>query len=470
MRLFAFSGRPINQTFLFPDLFMIFEIMRLSIAFHNSGRLILVLIIMGFLTSCKSASFHVGKTSLSRYFKDCEFSSRGFSGLAVYDLQADKFIFHYNAEKRFIPASNTKLLTYYSVLHMLGDSIPAMEYCIVNDSIFFTGTGDPTWFYDTFDHTQSVAILADSSFDLIYVPRSMADNRFGPGWAWDDYMYNYSVEKSTYPIYGNRLSMYKPAGKKGVEIRPKSMDMMVNISSSEEKDGYEVVRNEFSNNYFLKIQSDSVEVETAVPFIYSDELFVNLLADTLHRPIHIAGYFPDCDRQRTYDTPIDSVLAKILLDSDNFLSEQMLLVIGSTIGDTLSTEGVIELMEKGQLSDIADDITWVDGSGLSRYNLLTPASIISVLKRIYSTQPHKKIFALLPESGNTGSLKTSFTDLTGKIHAKTGSMSGVYNLSGYLVTDSGKTLAFSFMNNNFKVSPSLVKQEMEKILAAFMDY
>jgi len=430
----------------------------------------MAILVMVFLASCKSASFHVGKNSLDRYFESSEISKRSFSGLAVYDLQADKMIFNYNADKGFIPASNTKLLTYYTALQMLGDSIPAMEYCVVNDSIFFTGTGDPTWFYDTFDHTQSVAILADSSFDLNYIPRNMADYRFGRGWSWDDYMYDYSIEKSTFPIYGNRLSVYKPAGNKEVEIHPKSMDILVNFSSPEEKDGYEVERNEFSNNYFLKIQSDSVAVETAVPFIYSDELFVNLLADTLHRTVHIAGSFPDCDRRRTYDIPIDSVLAKILLDSDNFLSEQMLLVISSTLGDTLSTERVIELMEKGQLSDIADDITWVDGSGLSRYNLLTPASIISVLKKIYSTQPHEKIFAMLPESGNTGSLKTSFIGLTGKIHAKTGSMSGVYNLSGYLVTDSGKTLAFSFMNNNFKVPPSLIRQEMEKILAAFMDY
>ncbi|MDZ7604161.1 MAG: D-alanyl-D-alanine carboxypeptidase [Cyclobacteriaceae bacterium] len=248
------------------------------------------------------------------------------------------------------------------------------------------------------------------------------------------------------------------------------MEVLVDKDSSKSIDGFDADRREFSNDFYLTVNSDTIEVETAVPFIYSDELFVNLLADTLHRSIHIAGKFPDCDRRRTYDIPCDSVLAKILLDSDNFLSEQMLLVISSTLGDTLSSLRVIDLMKKNQISDIADDITWVDGSGLSRYNLMTPASIISILKKVYKTQPMEKIFKMLPESGHTGSLKKSFTGLTGRIHAKTGSMTGVYNLSGYLVTDSGKTLAFSFMNNNFKVPASLIRQEMEKILAAFMDY
>jgi serine-type D-Ala-D-Ala carboxypeptidase/endopeptidase (penicillin-binding protein 4) len=449
---------------------MIFEIMRRSKTHRYTRRIIMAFLVVGFFASCKSARFHVDKKTLNQYFDVNSVSGKGFSGLAVYDLHADKMIFNYNSEKGFTPASITKLLTYYTVLQMLGDSIPAMEYCIVDDSIYFTGTGDPTWLYDTFDHSQSVEILSDSSFILNYVPRSMADNRFGPGWSWDDYTFDFSVEKSSFPIYGNRLSMDKVAGNRKVEIYPNSMEVLVNINTYEKTDGFESDRLEFSNDFFLIIESDSVEVKTAVPFIYSDELFVNLLSDTLHRSIHLAGHFPDCNRQKSYDIPTDSVLAKILLNSDNFLSEQMLLVISSTLRDSLSSRSVIELMTKNQLADIADDITWVDGSGLSRYNLISPNSIISVLKKIYLTQPREKIFKMLPEAGCTGSLKESFTGLSGKMYAKTGSMSGVYNLSGYLVTDSGKTLAFSFMNNNFTVPVSLIRQEMEKVLAAFMDY
>ncbi len=439
-------------------------------AYRDSGGIIMTFFVIGFLASCKSASFHVGSTALDRYLEDSEFSRRSFSGLAVYDLQADKMVFNYNADKGFIPASNTKLLTYFTALQMLGDSIPAMEYCIVNDSIYFTGTGDPTWFYGTFDHSKSIDLLTDSSMVLNYVERPMADRKFGPGWSWDDYTYDYSVEKSSFPIYGNRVSLYKSAGDKKVEIHPKSMEILVNVRDTMEIDGYKADRREISNDFELMFRSDSLEVETAVPFIYSDELFINLLADTLNRSIQIAANFPDCRRRRTYDTPRDSVLTKILMDSDNFLSEQLLLVISSTLGDTLNSHRVIEFMVKNQFSDIADNITWVDGSGLSRYNLLTPTSVISVLKKIYLAQPREKIFTMLPESGYTGSLKRSFTHLKGKIHAKTGSMTGVYNLSGFLVTDSGKTLAFSFMNNNFKVPSSLIREEMEKVLSAFMDY
>jgi D-alanyl-D-alanine carboxypeptidase/D-alanyl-D-alanine-endopeptidase (penicillin-binding protein 4) len=76
---------------------------------------------------------------------------------------------------------------------------------------------------------------------------------------------------------------------------------------------------------------------------------------------------------------------------------------------------------------------------------------------------------MLPSSGHAGSFKNSFTSIDSYLHAKTGSMRHVYNLSGFLETKSGKTLLFSFMNNNFSAPASVLKNEMERVLSVFVN-
>ena len=110
---------------------------------------------------------------------------------------------------------------------------------------------------------------------------------------------------------------------------------------------------------------------------------------------------------------------------------------------------------------------WVDGSGLSRYNLVTPRYLCQVLDQLYHTQNQDRLFSLFPAGGLRGTIKEWYNNDTGKpyIFAKTGSMSGVHCLSGYIVTKSGKILIFSFMHNNFRGSNKAWKIEMQRILA-----
>ena len=126
-------------------------------------------------------------------------------------------------------------------------------------------------------------------------------------------------------------------------------------------------------------------------------------------------------------------------------------------------------MLEHQFADFQADVNWVDGSGLSRYNLISPRSMVHVLDKIRQSVPEDKLYQLLPEAAKSGTLSNSFVGLGGRIHAKTGSMTHVYNLSGYLETNSGKTLLFSFMNNNFTVSFSELKAEMERVLSLFIN-
>lgn len=121
-------------------------------------------------------------------------------------------------------------------------------------------------------------------------------------------------------------------------------------------------------------------------------------------------------------------------------------------------------MTKNYLSDLPDSLVWKDGSGLSRYNLFTPRTITALLQKIYAKVPQDRLYKILPNGGSTGNLRNSFKGEVPFVFAKSGSFSNNYNLSGYLVTKKGKTMTFSFMNNNFTRPMSEVRKEVERIL------
>jgi D-alanyl-D-alanine carboxypeptidase/D-alanyl-D-alanine-endopeptidase (penicillin-binding protein 4) len=155
----------------------------------------------------------------------------------------------------------------------------------------------------------------------------------------------------------------------------------------------------------------------------------------------------------------------MLLPSDNFMAEQLLLNYSAAAGLTMSTDSVIKYMLQNHLTDLPDKPQWVDGSGLSRQNLFSPADLVKLCEKIYDeVGDEKRLFALLPNGGRSGTLKKAFKADIAFIFAKTGSLSNNYNLTGYLKTEAGKTLIFSFMNNNFLSPIADIKAEVERIL------
>ena len=111
-----------------------------------------------------------------------------------------------------------------------------------------------------------------------------------------------------------------------------------------------------------------------------------------------------------------------------------------------------------------DDPQWVDGAGLSRYNLFTPRSIVWLWAQLLDKYGPEKLFPLLATGGVNGTIKNYYKAEDAYIYGKTGPLSNNHALSGYLLTKSGKTLIFSFMNNNYPGESYPVKKRMEKIL------
>ncbi|CAN5217861.1 D-alanyl-D-alanine carboxypeptidase/D-alanyl-D-alanine-endopeptidase [soil metagenome] len=387
-----------------------------------------------------------------------------FMGFSLYDPENDSTLYAYNAEKYFVPASNTKLFTFYTSLRILGDSVPSLRYSIRNDSLIFKGTGDPSFLYPEFQRHSTYEFLKNRPEKLFYTVPVYVEQPYGPGWSWDDFRFTYSSEKAPFPIYGNYIQfIFKPLQLTPV-VKPSFFkDYLSENPLAEIRAG--AVQREFTGNIFtFRSRIDTREDTVKVPFKYSDELFVKLLSDTLHQEVTWLPSFEGQFDKIFFGFPTDSLYKQLMWESDNFIAEQLLLLCSSILFDSLNSKRAIRYAQENYFSAIIDKPKWVDGSGLSRYNLFTPRSMVQILNELYMLIPEDKLFYLLPAGGTSGTLKEWYKSSIPYIFAKTGSMSNVHCLSGFIITSSGKRLIFSFMHNNFTTSSSVVKYEMEKVL------
>lgn len=416
------------------------------------------------LFSCSASRELRNETDAS--FEELPAFDTGFAGFILYDPEKKEVIYQHNADKYFTPASNTKLFTFYTGLQTLGDSVPALRYTVRNDSLFFWGTGDPSFMHKEYPESKVLDFLKESEEQLVYVPPMQPIEHFGPGWSWDDYNWYYSVERGAMPIYGNYVHFTFKPGKSVPEIVPEYFENSVQRDSTLSGTSSKARRNRLTNDFVFQQKPENEKEQQVVPFIYSPELLVKLLSDTLNKPVALMGKIPAALKpdHTLYSIPSDSLYKRMLQISDNFIAEQILLMSSQKISDTLNTEIAIDYMMENHLNDLPDEPIWVDGSGLSNYNKFTPRSIVALLKKIREEVPQERLFELLPAGGVSGTIKNLYKAEQPYIFAKTGTLSNAHMLSGFLRTKEGKILIFSFMNNNYTVPSSVIKNGMEKIL------
>lgn len=151
--------------------------------------------------------------------------------------------------------------------------------------------------------------------------------------------------------------------------------------------------------------------------------------------------------------------------SDNFFAEQSLLMVSQQVLGYMSDRAIIDTLLAADLADLPQPPRWVDGSGLSRYNLFTPQDMVSVLYKMKVEFDWDRIRQIFPR-GNEGTLAGYYVADSASIYAKTGTLSGVVALSGFLQTKKGKWLAFSIMVNNHAVTATPIRRQIEKFLLA----
>lgn len=387
-------------------------------------------------------------------------------GFMVYDPDSGKVLYEHNSVKNFTPASNTKLFTFYTGLKILGDSVPALKYGVHNDSLVFKGTGDPSFLHEKYPGSKVFQFFQDRDETIFYVLPDYTEKFFGPGWAWDDYNWYYSVERSDFPIYGNYAKFTFESGKALPVVEPPFFEKFIIKDSSYTGRSSLALRDVYKNEFLFQHQLQGKGREQVVPYKYSPQLVADLLSDTLKKPVKIMKEVPEkfLPLKTLYSIPTDSLYKRMLQESDNFIAEQILLMSAEKISDTLKAQIAIDYIKEEYLQVLPDDINWVDGSGLSVYNLFTPRTMVKLLELINAEASQERLFKLLPAGGESGTLKNFYKAEEPYVYAKTGTLSNTHTLSGFLKTKKGKTLIFSFMNDNYTIPTSRLKQEMEKVL------
>lgn len=413
-----------------------------------------------FFFACNATK--ISMKSVSKRLKESAVFKNNHTGFALYDISEKKMLLQHNAERYFIPASNTKLFTFYASLKTLGDSIPAFHYQISGDSLILWGAGDPSFLNPDLPKSKAFDFLKNRSEKIYFSNDNFTGSFFGDGWSWDDYNDYYAAEISAFPIHGN-IVRFTGNKENTLNIQP---NFFANKTYNWSKSATFSVQRDIGTNLFSYPSGKTIKPNYSqdIPFKTGVEIITALLTDTLKKEVTIINKALEKSAKTYYSLPSDSLYFRMLQESDNMIAEHLMLECADILtGELNTTLGIGKVKEKF-MADLPDVPRWVDGSGLSRFNLFTPRTMIALLGKIHDIVPEARLFKLLPAAGKSGTLRSLVTTDKPYIFAKSGSLSNNYCLSGFIVTKKGKTLIFSMMNNNFLKSTSEIRKEVGSIL------
>lgn len=423
------------------------------------------------LASCSSSKYWSGR-------KERELGTRvegslvfgdSFTGFALFDPETGKTLYDWQADKYFTPASNTKIFTFFTALQVLGDSLPVIHYVERGDTLIFSGAGNPLILHPDFEAEDPLLAFLRQHKDkrLFFAADNFKDDAFGPGWSWADYIYSYQPERASLPLYGNVVRLEKAALESRVRIYPTYFGNFLSELPPSENEDRGIYRPPFENTFSYEPAAwEGKLLDREIPFKYDAGTAVALLMDTLGIAVeHWTGSPLETDQTLNMPLP-DTLYRRLMKDSDNFIAEQLLMMCADKLSGQLSSAVAIDFAKDSLLFAAPDPLYWYDGSGLTRYNLFTPRSVVHVLHRLYQTLPPAELFGFFPSGGSSGTIRNLYAgeDGTPFVYAKTGTLRNKHCLSGYLKADSGKILIFSFMHNNFVGSSAPVKEEMDRVL------
>ena len=152
------------------------------------------------------------------------------------------------------------------------------------------------------------------------------------------------------------------------------------------------------------------------------------------------------------------------------MTEQTVRALGARFGDEGSWSEGIDVVESFLVNEVGvvpSDISARDGSGLSFYNLITPRAIVRILTEMRQMPWGEQYRDAMAEPGEDGStLQNRLAGLEGRVFAKTGTISNVNSLSGYLLRDDGQEIVFSILSNGSGMPASRVRRSIDEIVRA----
>lgn len=431
-------------------------------------------------------------------------------GVIVQEAETGKIIYNYHGTKHFLPASTTKLFTAAAALKELGP-----DFCydttlyynpekLSNDTykgdIAVKFTGDPSfkvvYLYGLLGKLSKASIKSIQG-DLIIDDTIFEGPLLGNGWTWDSAPWHHSAPVSAIIIDRNQfgVTLY-PAQKIGENViakleqvyaSAKFRSLKTDIRSVTYEDSETICQlntlvddqNNVELNGCWPIGGSPAHLRLAVrdPRLHAKRLINEALIKLnikLNGDIKFSKVPSNLTKLAHHSSePLYVLLNAILGDSNNLYAESLT----KTLGAQLYGKGSFKtgsLAVRRILSDITgidfSQTRLLDGSGASRYNLLTPQHLSRLLYTMHHEEQLNKPFReALAISGVNGTLKTRFSafDTKSNIKAKTGSLSGVSALSGYMTTNSGKELIVTIMINHSVMKGAVLKQ-FENDLCCFL--
>jgi len=412
-------------------------------------------------------------------------------GIKIVSLDKNKTLYAYNSQKLLMPASTNKLYTCAAALHHLGsDHRFATRVLKMNDHLVLKGGGDPDL---TIDHLDSLAKIVSSyikNVDTLYLDDTFLDSlNYGEGWMWDEGPWWYAAPISALSVNDNCIDFY---------IEPGAIGSPADISFFPETPYITFENNSVTVNDtldFKKIKIDRDWVAENNNFSVTGEIMDTTKRDTLYRNIYDPSLFTGTIFKKLlgkHGTTVkqlskkyqnlnlyneitvhysDSLIvsAKNLMnESDNLTAELFVKSIGAmdSLPGTWDTglDSVKSFLAE-QVKIDTSQIRLADGSGVSRYNLTSSDQLISLLKWVYNSKYRDNFISTLPGGGwEESTLEKRLIEEGGLIRAKTGGLSGVRNLAGYIYSKKYGTVAFSILMNGYIGSSSKHRNVQNQIV------
>jgi serine-type D-Ala-D-Ala carboxypeptidase/endopeptidase (penicillin-binding protein 4) len=444
---------------------------------------------------------------LHNLFKREEFN-RTVPSIIVLSADYGDTVFSHQSDFLVRPASNQKIVTSAAALRILG-----ANYCFrtivyragdihagtLHGDIIIKGYGDPLLRLTDLDEIADALrlfgireidgniVVDDSYFDAVHWPS---------GWMWDDEPNSYVPYISALSINSNvvRLSVGRdaePGGTLAVEIDPPTTyiqyELAVDHGQRVGDDELRIIPDRLSGNDRYLIKGDpqklrlprTFTVTVRDPAVFAGYLLYDKLAD---RDIRASGSVIRGDRSPSaipliqINTPLDSVLHAMNKTSDNLAAEAVWKTLSAEVFGPPGTGGGGQKAVRMALEEYgieSSHFNLIDGSGVSFYNLVTMRAIANLLVRLREDGDSFPLFYnSLSVMGVDGTLvrRAMHSPARGRVRAKTGTLTGVSSLSGYIETYSDEMLVVAMSFQNFTIPSGRYRQIQDEICELLLHF
>ena len=430
----------------------------------------------------------------------------------VYDLTGKEIIYQKNNRYLLHPASNMKILTSAAGLVFLGPDYNFettfyykgdIDDGVLDGDLYVVGGFDPAfsiqdldYFIDAIDSLGIKKIKGN-----IFADVSRMDTMYwGEGWMWDDDPSTDSPYLSSLNINYNSVEVFllgtEPGRKAQIILNPYSKYFNVYNEavtvSPDENNSYSITRDWMNKKNTVvakgKVKKGRMitgdEEPQSLNVFRPDLYFLTLFKETLQRKgIKVEGksdnfWLPyDAIYLRTISRPFAEIIIPLDKKSINLIAEMVLYAMAEKYyGKPANAKNGIKVINNfiSLIGMSPEKYNLVDGSGLSHYNLVSAELILEVLKYMYYSEPglYKVLVESFPIAGVDGTLakRMNGTSAENNVKAKTGTITGVSALSGYITSRSGKLIAFSILIENFARGTSTARNFQDEICKILVEY